>query len=284
VMTHLTSRNSATRDFFTAFAAVFLTTAGLIWLDDPGIFESVPPSSLRTVAILYQAGWVFGLCFPVAFMAGIAFAVSRADLSGLKLRGLIGGVCTLGVLASIGFYLYNDFVLPELDFRSTVYLAEAKKPGAEHEKLTAVSTDLYDHELREMKGTMLWEFRGLIKSKPPAARWTRLLHEIQVEIHKRYSLAVSPFAFAVMGLAIGLHARAWKGWLAVAVSAGFFIPFLSSLMMIGMACSAGPVPPVAMWAPDIVLLAGGTVVLLAGGRGGPRKDEQAAIPPVGTLW
>jgi len=252
----------AIADFVVAVAIVLCACAAYLFLDAVRSFESVAPSQLRTLALVYQAGWVFSTCFPVAFFAGVAFAVSRLTLNRDNLSRLIISTCALGALASIGLYLHNDLVLPEFNHRVAIYLVEAGKPGAEHKVASDISLESRPRGLREMSVSMLHAEHKSVSSKAPDGTWKRRLRDIKVELQKRYSLSFSAFAFAVAGLAMGLSFRMWRGWPVLVISIIFFPAFLLALAIVGVVCGRGHLSPMAMWVPEIVILGIGSAALV----------------------
>lgn len=261
--------------FLGAFAIAFVLLASITLRDALPTYLAIAPSQFRTLAMLYQAGWIFSFCFPVAFFAGISFAAARSRLGPADLRRLMGPICLAGVVASVLFYFYNDLVLPEANHRVVIYHVAAMQHDAESDAEPQESVDSAPRSVREMTTSMLRSrLRAYNDAETLDETRERFRRHIQVELEKRYSLSFSPFAFAVAGLALGLYVRQLRGWLAFLVSVAFFAPFVFMLSLLGRLAGQGHISPVAFWFPGILLLGAGCLALLIRLRATSAAEEE----------
>ena len=133
---------------------------------------------------------------------------------------------------------------------------------------------------------VLWLLRQEISNQRVAALKEQKLpaHSPIMALHRKFSIPVACLVFGVIGLALGLqHGRGGKLAAFVPGIAVVFIYYVIEYMGRQMAKGQLVSPPMAVWAPDIVLGAGGFALLFWRARSAD-KPIRVSIPDSWQVW
>ncbi|MGB9456085.1 MAG: LptF/LptG family permease [Bryobacteraceae bacterium] len=147
---------------------------------------------------------------------------------------------------------------------------EMGKDRVANDSCAPISTQVLDASPPEHKTppTAAMNTRELVRYPRSGEDWT----EVQIELHRRFSLPVACIVLALVGIPLGIATR--KGGKSagyvIALFLSFFCYHLSSLTLIGFAKQRALSVPVAVWLPDAAFFLAGLIFLYRMERPGDR--------------
>jgi LPS export ABC transporter permease LptG/LPS export ABC transporter permease LptF len=147
---------------------------------------------------------------------------------------------------------------------------EMGKDRVANDTSAPISTQVLDAAPPEQKSlqSSAMNTRELIRYPRSGPDWT----EVRIELHKRFAFTAACITLALVGIPLGIATR--KGGKSagyvIALFLGFFVYYLSSVALIGVAKQRTLPIPVAVWLPNFAFFLAGTFFLARMERPGDR--------------
>jgi lipopolysaccharide export LptBFGC system permease protein LptF len=252
--------------------------------------------------IYYSLGWILAAIIPLAYFVSsivvyahfpyenivvyeqFEYKITESEHLTFNYFTLTLPTLLVSLFLSLGFYVFNDMVLPKSNYSLKLYQISINRFYVSNDSLRAFTLDKSwtDKGGREMSRSML---RGKIKEYQSQLNATlndsrqseknkeiiintieREITSLESEIQKRYWISVSILFFGWLGGSIGFLMRKTNVFFLALIGSSIFYFYWYTFGVIVKICSRGDVWPMAIWIPCLCITVIGSICAFSAGR------------------